>query len=92
MLVICATDEEEKMLSKHFTDIIKTGVGYGNVYKALHNLDRNTPILNIGYAGSNKIPIGKICAVGKSMNYPSRRKVQRKRISTQWTISVLHSK
>ena len=69
MLVICATDEEEKMLSKHFTDIIKTGVGYGNVYKALHNLDRNTPILNIGYAGSNNIPIGKICAVGKSMNY-----------------------
>lgn len=69
MLVICATDEEEKMLSEHFTEIIKTGVGYGNVYKSLHNIDRSTPILNIGYAGSNNLPIGKICTVGKSINY-----------------------
>ena len=69
MLVVVATDEEEKLAQKYFNKVIKTGVGFGNVYKTLQRVNRNEQILNFGYAGSNKIPVGTICRVGISENY-----------------------
>ena len=69
MIVVVATDEEEKLAQRYFNKVIKTGVGFGNVYNKLHRLNRNEPILNFGYAGSNNIPIGTVCRVGISENY-----------------------
>lgn len=69
MLVVVATDEEYKKFKPYFKRIIKTGVGYGNVFKALKDIKRTEKILNIGYAGSNNIPIGTICKVKHCLNY-----------------------
>ena len=71
MLIVVATKEELKEAKKRYKgeDIIKTGVGFGNVYNALSKIDRNTKIINFGYAGSNLIPIGTTCRVGISENY-----------------------
>lgn len=71
MLIVVATAEEYREAKKRYKgeNIIKTGVGFGNVYRALSKVDRNTKILNFGYAGSNTIPIGTTCRVGISENY-----------------------
>ena len=71
MLIVVATKEEFKEAKKRYKGeaIIKTGVGFGNVYIALSKINRKTDILNFGYAGSNSIPIGTTCRVGTSENY-----------------------
>lgn len=68
-MIVVATDEEYKFAKRYFKNVIKTGVGFGNVYRKLNHIKRTTPILNIGYAGSNNIPIGTICRVGESRNF-----------------------
>lgn len=81
MLIVVATKEEYEVAKKRYKgeDIIKTGVGFGNVYNALSKIDRNTKILNFGYAGSNSIPIGTTCRVGISENYHPNVKFKEKR-------------
>lgn len=72
LLIVVATDEEYKLAKKYFCDnnkIIKTGVGYGNVFNSLKDIDRETPIFNFGYAGSNFLDIGMVCNIGVSKNY-----------------------
>jgi len=68
-MIVVATEEEYVRFKAHGQDIIKTGVGYGNVFKALADIPRDTPILNIGYAGSNSLPIGKECVISECRHY-----------------------
>ena len=71
MIVVVATKEELVLAKNLFakTKIIQTGVGYGNVYRALRHLKRNTKILNFGYAGSNTLTKGHYYRVSISENY-----------------------
>jgi hypothetical protein len=59
--------EERALVSGN--DIIITGIGPLNVISKLMNLPRDTPIHNVGYAGSNSIPIGTRCRIGKVSAY-----------------------
>lgn len=70
-MIIVATDEEYAFVKQRFKDdeIIKTGVGALNVINALKDLPKDTPLLNYGLVGSNKIPIGTFCTVSKSRLY-----------------------
>lgn len=63
MIVIAMQEEREKFGPEE--DVLVTGVGAINILRALENVPRDTPILNIGYAGSNCIPIGTKVRVGK---------------------------
>ena len=68
-MIVVATDTEYNLLKDSTQDIVKTGVGYGNVYRALADIPRDTPIVNIGYAGSNNIPKGEICFISECRHY-----------------------
>lgn len=68
-MIVVATEAELKKFGSKSEETIITGVGYGNVYKALANIPRDTPIVNIGYAGSNKLPIGEFCYIGECRSY-----------------------
>lgn len=68
-MIVVATGEEYERFKSYGHDIVRTGVGYGNVFKALADIPRDTPILNIGYAGSNTIPIGEECAISECRHY-----------------------
>lgn len=62
MLVVIAEKEELKLVEKlgyNGIPVIITGVGGLNVINTLKNFDRDTEIINIGYAGSNTISIGE---------------------------------
>ena len=69
MIVAIASDNERKLVeelgySKY--PIIVTGIGGINVILALKNIPKDEEIVNIGYAGSNHLPIGEIVVVGIS--------------------------
>ena len=68
-MIVVAMKQERKLVdfSKDNKFII-TGVGI-NVIKALMPLDRDTPIHNIGYAGSNCLPIGTKVNIGMVQMY-----------------------
>lgn len=77
-VVICAATEEELSLyappeQRTPTDAIQyvvTGEGGVNVIKALDPFPRDaTMIINVGYAGSNTLPIGSLHLVGKVQQY-----------------------
>ena len=68
-MIVVATEAEYNKFKSDSEETIMTGVGYGNVYKALANIPRDTPILNIGYAGSNNIPIDTVCHIGECRSY-----------------------
>lgn len=68
-MIVVATEEEYDRFRSYGQGIIKTGVGYGNVFKALADIPRDTPILNIGYAGSNSLPIGEECLISECRHY-----------------------
>lgn len=61
--------EAEKKLIDEDGECIITGIGALNVINALSKIDRSTPIINIGYAGSNSIPAGNKVEVGKVRLY-----------------------
>lgn len=72
MIIVVATEFEYDLAKKVFGDdsqIICTGVGCGNVIKALKHLSVDEEILNFGYAGSNILPRGTICTVKNCYNY-----------------------
>lgn len=69
VIVVSSEAEKKLFLCDRSFRVIVTGVGYGNVYRALRGLPRDTVIINIGYAGSNSIPIGTRCCVGEVRNY-----------------------
>ena len=71
MLIVLATNEEFECASKYFKDykIIKTGVGNTNVISSLVNENKDQTIINIGYAGSNFLPVGEVVKVARSYNF-----------------------
>lgn len=68
-MIVVAMAEETKLLDISKEPVLITGIGALNVINALQGLDRNTPIINIGYAGSNKLPIGTRVLVGEVKLY-----------------------
>ena len=60
---------DEVRLAEGYRHVIVTGVGSLNVIEALSFLDKDTPIANIGYAGSNSIPKGRRVRIGTVMTY-----------------------
>lgn len=72
MLIVIAEKEELKLVDElGYEDypVLITGVGGANVVRALKNFPRDTEILNIGYAGSNNLPIGTKVVVGSCNTY-----------------------
>ncbi|MBQ9792834.1 MAG: hypothetical protein IJW32_06130 [Clostridia bacterium] len=69
-VIVVATDLEEGLV-KNLTKlkIIKTQPGSSNVIETLKNLDKRTKIINVGYAGSNILPVGSIVKVKDSYLY-----------------------
>lgn len=61
MLVVIAEKEELKLVEELGYDdcpVLITGVGGVNVIQALKHLPKDTEIINIGYCGSNVLPVG----------------------------------
>ena len=72
MVIVVATQNELKLVEemgyKNETVII-TGVGGLNVIRALKHRPKDTHIINIGYVGSNNIPLGTIVEIGDVQTY-----------------------
>ena len=68
-MIVVATNEEYMKFVDGAPNVIKTGVGYGNVFKALADVPRDTPIMNFGFAGSNTIPKGTACTISECRHY-----------------------
>lgn len=65
MIVVAAKHEELDImpgLVDEADKVIVTGVGALNVWKALQNEPRDELIVNVGYCGSNVLPIGTLCS------------------------------
>ena len=70
LIIVVATDEEYKLAKKRFNKtIIQTGVGGTNIIQKLRKIPKWIKILNIGYAGSNKLEIGTEVKVGECQLY-----------------------
>ena len=67
-LVVVATPNEVKLVNKVLSNqdydaILITGVGGINIIQALKSYPQNTHIINVGFAGSAKIPKGSVVRV-----------------------------
>lgn len=65
MIVVAAKHEELDIMPSLVSEadkVIITGVGALNVWKALQNEPRDELIVNVGYCGSNVLPIGTLCS------------------------------
>ena len=65
MIVVTAKHEELDImpdLVDKADKVIVTGVGALNVWRALQNEPRDELIVNVGYCGSNNLPIGTMCS------------------------------
>lgn len=70
-MIVVATQEEKKIAEKEFPGefIVVTGVGGLNVVKKLRYYSLNTKIINIGFVGSNTLPIGTRVNIGACRLY-----------------------
>lgn len=68
-MIVVATEAERAAFLLDGEDVIVTGVGYPNIYRALADIPRDTYIINIGYAGSNSIAKGTTCVIGVCKHY-----------------------
>lgn len=68
-MIVIAMPDELSLVGETDEDILITGVGAENVIESLVGYDRSMPIHNIGYAGSNCLPIGTRVEVGKVTMY-----------------------
>ena len=70
-MIVVATTAEYNEAKKRWKDekIVVTGVGGLNVIKKLQWYNRDTPIINFGYVGSNILPIGTSVDVGECKLY-----------------------
>ena len=81
MLYVVAMPSEIELI-KPYSDwngkgpVLVTGAGAVNVIQALRDVPRNTMIMNVGYAGSNKIPVGTRCYIGKVRMYHPAAKIE----------------
>ena len=72
MLIVIAEKEELKLVEElgySNYPVLITGVGGINVISALKNIPKDEYIVNIGYAGSNKLKVGKVVEVSRSYTY-----------------------
>lgn len=73
MKIVVAKEDELSLcgdVGQHET--IVTGVGALNVIQALMDVDRDEPLFNIGYAGSNNMDIGTRVRVGRvGLHHPN---------------------
>lgn len=69
MVVIAMPEEAALVRGNGNQEPLVTGVGGMNVYEALRDFPRDTPIHNVGYAGSNQLPVGTRCRVGTVLAY-----------------------
>ncbi len=67
-MIVIAMEEERRRFGAE-EDVLVTGVGAVNILRALQDVPRDTPIVNIGYAGSSCIPVGTRVRVGKVSLY-----------------------
>lgn len=68
IVILAAEEAEYKKCLEYFPEYqcILMGVGAGNVIKTCAELPEGTNVVNIGYAGSNKTPVGEIVLVSES--------------------------
>ena len=69
-IIVVATDMEYNQI-RPLTNlkIIKTGIGSTNIIESLKNTDKHTPLVNIGYAGSNLLSRGTAVKVKNCTTY-----------------------
>lgn len=65
MIILVATDQEFELASKYLHDytIVQTGVGASNVIRTCAELQYFLDVINVGFAGSNFLPIGTVSRV-----------------------------
>jgi hypothetical protein len=70
-VIVVATSSEYIEAKKRWQDehIVQTGVGGLNVVRKLQWYNRDTPIINFGYVGSNLLPIGETVEIGECKLY-----------------------
>ncbi len=73
MIILVATEEEFELAKKHLGDheIVKTGVGAGNVIRTCSELlgregIQKEKIVNVGFCGSNSVRVGSVVKVSKT--------------------------
>ena len=71
MIILVATDDELRLARKHLGEyeIVKTGVGAGNVIRSCSELLKRgvkEKIVNVGFCGSNSIPVGSVVKISKT--------------------------
>ena len=64
MRVMVVAEEHEAKLVEGPWEVIVTGIGALNVMSSLADVNRDVPLINVGYAGSNTIPKGETVRVG----------------------------
>lgn len=66
-MIVIATEYERDLCPAGHEDekVIITGVGVLNVISALKDIDKNEPVYNVGYAGSNSLPVGERVRIGE---------------------------
>ena len=69
IIVVASNTEYEQIKPLTNLKIIKTGIGTTNVIESLKNLNKNTSLVNIGYAGSNILPRGEVVKVRNCYTY-----------------------
>ncbi len=79
-LVLIAEEGERKLLAQYLPqcetssdyEVLVTGVGALNIVRSLRDVPRDTPLLNIGYAGSANFAIGSVVCVNEvSLHHPN---------------------
>lgn len=74
-MILIAEEGERKLIRQYLPallnetedNVLVTGVGAINVLQSLRNLPLNTPLVNIGYAGSANFEIGSVAVVNQSL-------------------------
>ena len=67
-VILAAEEAEYRKCLEYFPEYecILMGVGAGNVIKTCSSLPEGTRVINVGYAGSNVLPIGTVTTVSAS--------------------------
>lgn len=65
IIILVAEEAEAKMVQQFLpeAECVRTGVGASNVIKTCCGIPAGSKVFNIGYAGSNSLPIGTVTAV-----------------------------
>ena len=74
-LILIAEEGERSLVARYLppmeADVLVTGVGAFNILRSLRNVPLDTPLLNIGYAGSSNFAIGTPVEVSEvRLNHP----------------------